>query len=101
MRIPRRRSIRLPSSRRHSIGIGARLKISTAAPSALNPSYARAHHWLGSDLLAVLGRMDEAEAEVRIAIELDPLSLIVHEGARIHSDAAARIMKPLWNHTAG
>jgi serine/threonine-protein kinase len=47
---------------------------------ALNPSYARAHHWLGSDLLAVLGRMDEAEAEVRIAIELDPLSLIVHEG---------------------
>lgn len=47
---------------------------------SLNPSYARAHHWLGSDLLAVLGRMDEAEAEVRIAIELDPLSLIVHEG---------------------
>ena len=45
-----------------------------------DPSYARAHHWLGSDLLAVLGRTDEAEAEVRIAIQLDPLSLIVHEG---------------------
>jgi len=46
---------------------------------ALNPSYAKAHHWFGSDLLAALGRMDEAEQEMQLAIELDPLALILHE----------------------
>jgi serine/threonine-protein kinase len=46
---------------------------------ALNPSYAKAHHWFGTDLLAVLGRMDEAEEEIRLAVQLDPLSLVLHE----------------------
>jgi serine/threonine-protein kinase len=46
---------------------------------ALNPSYAKAHHWFGCDLLAMLGRMDEAEAEIRTAVHLDPLSLVLHE----------------------
>ncbi len=46
----------------------------------LNPGYATAHHWLACDLLALLGRLDEALAEIDIAIELDPLSLILYEG---------------------
>jgi eukaryotic-like serine/threonine-protein kinase len=39
----------------------------------LNPSYARAHHWLGI-LLIALGRLEEAAAPLRRAVELDPTS---------------------------
>jgi serine/threonine-protein kinase len=46
---------------------------------ALNPGYATAHLWLGADCLAFLGRLDDAAAEIEIAIELDPLSSIMHE----------------------
>lgn len=42
----------------------------------LNPGYATAHHWY-SWHLAVLGRKDEAIAEMRKAANLDPLSLII------------------------
>jgi TolB-like protein/DNA-binding winged helix-turn-helix (wHTH) protein/Flp pilus assembly protein TadD len=42
----------------------------------LNPGYATAHHWY-SWHLAVLGRKDEAIAEMRKAAALDPLSLII------------------------
>jgi serine/threonine-protein kinase len=45
----------------------------------LNPGYARAHHWF-TDVLAALGRLDEALSEARIAHHLDPLSQIVWEG---------------------
>jgi serine/threonine-protein kinase len=45
---------------------------------ALNPGYATCHHWLGSDLLATLGRFDEAIVEVDTAIDLDPLSSIIY-----------------------
>ena len=44
------------------------------------PSYAVAHFWYGY-LLSGLGRHDEALAEVRHALELDPLSLIILAGA--------------------
>ena len=47
---------------------------------ALNPGYSRARHWFGVDALALLGRFDEAEAQVQAARESDPLSLILHEG---------------------
>ena len=47
---------------------------------ALNPGYATAHHWIGVDHLAMLGRFDEALAEVDIAAKLDPLSSIIQEG---------------------
>jgi TolB-like protein/Flp pilus assembly protein TadD len=47
---------------------------------AVNPGYAKARHWFGVDALALLGRFDEAEAEVQLARELDPLSLILSEG---------------------
>ena len=46
---------------------------------ALNPGYARAHHWYGLDLLAQLGRLEEAEYEVDTAHHLDPLSQILWE----------------------
>jgi serine/threonine-protein kinase len=47
---------------------------------AINPSYSKARHWFGVDALALLGRFDEAEAQVQAARESDPLSLILHEG---------------------
>src|SRR5262249_14342966 len=43
----------------------------------LNPNYATAHHWY-SGLLAALGKQDEALAEAKQAIELDPLSLPIN-----------------------
>jgi tetratricopeptide (TPR) repeat protein len=43
----------------------------------LNPGYATAHHWYGFHLL-LLGRHDEAIAEIRKAQNLDPLSLIIN-----------------------
>jgi len=43
----------------------------------LNPNYATAHHWYG-ECLACMGRFDESLAELKIAHELDPLSLPVN-----------------------
>jgi eukaryotic-like serine/threonine-protein kinase len=41
-----------------------------------NPSYATAHHW-HAELLASLGRSDESIEEIKYALSLDPLSLII------------------------
>ncbi len=46
----------------------------------LNPGYATAHHWLALDLLAPLGRFAEAQEEIELARQLDPLSLSIMEG---------------------
>jgi serine/threonine-protein kinase len=46
----------------------------------LGPGNATAHHWLAVDLLLLLGRFEEAGQELAIAVQLDPLSLIVEEG---------------------
>lgn len=43
----------------------------------LNPGYATAHHWYAWHL-SLLGRFDEAIAEMRKAQSLDPLSLIIN-----------------------
>ena len=43
----------------------------------LNPGYATAHHWYAWHL-ALLGRYDEAIAEMKKAESLDPLSLIIN-----------------------
>jgi TolB-like protein/Tfp pilus assembly protein PilF len=43
----------------------------------LNPSYATAHQWY-SLCLAILSRDEEANAEIKRAQELDPLSLIIN-----------------------
>lgn len=48
---------------------------------ALNPSYAQARHWFGIDFLAVLGRFEEADPQIQLARDLDPLSLVTHEGS--------------------
>jgi TolB-like protein/DNA-binding winged helix-turn-helix (wHTH) protein/Tfp pilus assembly protein PilF len=44
---------------------------------ALNPSYVTAHHWYAYCLMAQT-RVEEALREIRLAQELDPLSLIVN-----------------------
>ena len=46
---------------------------------ALNPGYATAHHWAGQNLTA-MGQFEAANAELRQAQELDPLSPMIFEG---------------------
>ncbi len=43
----------------------------------LNPSYATAHQWY-AEYLRALGRHDESMAEMKRALDLDPLSLIIN-----------------------
>ncbi|HTW58875.1 MAG TPA: winged helix-turn-helix domain-containing protein [Terriglobales bacterium] len=43
----------------------------------LNPNYSIAHHWYGDGYLVGIGRTDEGIAELRKALELDPLSLMI------------------------
>jgi TolB-like protein/DNA-binding winged helix-turn-helix (wHTH) protein/Tfp pilus assembly protein PilF len=43
----------------------------------LNPNYSVAHHWYGDTYLVLVGRIDDAIAELRKAHELDPLSSVV------------------------
>jgi eukaryotic-like serine/threonine-protein kinase len=49
---------------------------------SLNGNYAPAHQWRAENL-STLGRIDEALAEIRRALELDPLSLIIN---RVYAD---------------
>jgi tetratricopeptide (TPR) repeat protein len=44
----------------------------------LNPGYVTAHHWYGDVYLSAMGRDQEAIAEMRRALELDPTSLILN-----------------------
>jgi TolB-like protein/Tfp pilus assembly protein PilF len=44
----------------------------------LKPNDATAHHWFGNDTLAALGRFEEAIAEGKRAVELDPLSIVIN-----------------------
>jgi eukaryotic-like serine/threonine-protein kinase len=43
----------------------------------LNPNYATAHQWYGLELLET-GRIEEGTAEIKRALELDPLSVIIN-----------------------
>ena len=68
----------------------------------LKPNDAFAHHWLGNDALAALGRFEEAIAESKRAVELDPLSSIINTDlavtflyARRWDEAAAQLRKTL------
>jgi serine/threonine protein kinase/Tfp pilus assembly protein PilF len=69
---------------------------------ALNPNYATAHHWYGNGPLLALGRFEEAIAEGKRAIELDPLSPIINADlgqnlyvARRYDKAIAQLRKTL------
>jgi len=44
---------------------------------ALNPGYPSAHHWY-SEHLTAMGRFDESLKELKLAGELDPLSLVIN-----------------------
>jgi serine/threonine-protein kinase len=68
----------------------------------LNPNYAVAHQWYG-EYLAAVGRHSEAIAAFKRAIDLDPLSLIIHASlgrhgyyfARQYDQAIAQLQKTL------
>jgi TolB-like protein/Tfp pilus assembly protein PilF len=69
---------------------------------ALNPNYATAHQWYGRHPLTALGRFDEAIAEGKRAVELDPLSPVINTdlgqtlfNARRHDEAIAQLRKTL------
>jgi TolB-like protein/Tfp pilus assembly protein PilF len=69
---------------------------------ALNPNYATAHHWYGNGPLLALGRFEEAIAEGKRAIELDPLSPIINAdlgqnlyNARRYDEAITQLRKTL------
>jgi serine/threonine-protein kinase len=68
---------------------------------ALNPNYATAHHWYAMCLIRI-GRIDEALKEIRRALELDPLSLIINADlgwllyyARNYDQSIEQILKTL------
>ncbi|HSS17608.1 MAG TPA: tetratricopeptide repeat protein [Candidatus Dormibacteraeota bacterium] len=68
----------------------------------LNPNYATAHQWYGRHPLAALGRFDEAIAEGKRAIDLDPLSPVINTdlgytliNARRDDEAIAQLRKTL------
>ncbi len=68
----------------------------------LKPNDSTAHHWLGNDALVALGRFEEAIAEGKRAIELDPLSPVINADlgitlylARRYDDAIAQLNKTL------
>jgi TolB-like protein/Flp pilus assembly protein TadD len=68
----------------------------------VNPNYATGHQQYGNVTLAALGRFDEAIAEGRQAVELDPLSLVINADlggtyyfARRYDEAIAQQRKTL------
>src|SRR5207245_7081390 len=68
----------------------------------LNPNYAIAHQQYGNNTLSALGRFNDAIAEGKRAVELDPLSLVINADlgvdyyyARRHDEAIAQLRKTL------
>jgi TolB-like protein/Flp pilus assembly protein TadD len=68
----------------------------------LKPNDAAAHHWFGNDTLAALGRFEEAIAEGRRAVSLDPLSIVINADlgatfyyAHRYDESAAQLRKTL------
>jgi tetratricopeptide (TPR) repeat protein len=69
---------------------------------ALSPNYATAHHWSGLGPLRCLGDSDKAIAELKRALQLDPLSLIINADlgaglvtARRYDEAIAQLRKTI------
>src|SRR5882724_7839849 len=68
----------------------------------LNPNYAIAHQQYGNTTLSALGRFDDAIAEGKRAVELDPLSLVINADlgmnyyyARRYDEAITQLRKTL------
>jgi TolB-like protein/Tfp pilus assembly protein PilF len=68
----------------------------------LNPNYATGHQQYGNNTLPALGRFDEAIAEGKRAVALDPLSLVINADlgmnyhyARRYDEAIAQLRKTL------
>jgi TolB-like protein/Flp pilus assembly protein TadD len=68
----------------------------------LNPNYATGHQQYGNNTLSALGRFDNAIAEGKRAVELDPLSLVINADlgmnyyyARRYDEAIAQLRKTL------
>jgi TolB-like protein/Tfp pilus assembly protein PilF len=68
----------------------------------LKPNYATAHQWFGNDSLVSLGHFDQAIAEGKRAVELDPLSPVINADlavtlqlARRYDDAIEQLRKTL------
>jgi len=57
---------------------------------ALNPNYATGHHWLGNGLLESIGDFDRSIAEMKRALELDPLSIPINGDLGVAYYFAAR-----------
>ena len=56
----------------------------------LNPNYSTAHQWFANDSLANVGQNERELTEMKRAIELDPLSLVINSNlgwAYIHLGA--------------
>jgi TolB-like protein/Flp pilus assembly protein TadD len=68
----------------------------------LNPNYAIAHQQYGNNTLSALGRFEDAIAEGKRAVELDPLSLVINSDlgtdyyfARRYEEAITQLRKTL------
>jgi TolB-like protein/Tfp pilus assembly protein PilF len=68
----------------------------------LNPNYATGHQQYGNNTLSALGRFNDAIAEGKRAVALDPLSLVINADlgmnyyfARRYDEAAAQLRKTL------
>ena len=57
----------------------------------LNPNDATAHHWLGGDCFAATGQHAREVAELKRALELDPLSLIINSNLGVAYTRAGRL----------
>jgi eukaryotic-like serine/threonine-protein kinase len=69
---------------------------------ALNPNYATAHHWYGLGPLRCVGDSGKAIAELKRALQLDPLSLVINADlgvalvtARRYDKAIAQLRKTI------
>jgi TolB-like protein/Tfp pilus assembly protein PilF len=79
---------------------GARMEYERAIQ--LNPNDATAHHWFAADVLATTGQHAQELVEIKHALELDPLSLVINTNlgqAYLHNgrldDAIAQFRKAI------